>query len=57
MTKAEVFAPTIESIIRIAGTKESPAKNIKIRGLKLSIPVGSGALPHPLRTERLVPAR
>ncbi len=37
MTKAEVFAPTIESIIRIAGTKESPARDIKIRGLKLSV--------------------
>lgn len=37
MTKAEVFAPTIESIIRIAGTKNNPAKNITIRGLKLSV--------------------
>jgi len=37
MTKAEVFAPTIESIIRITGTKESPAKDITIRGIKLSV--------------------
>jgi hypothetical protein len=37
MTKAEVFAPTIESIIRIAGTKKNPAKDIMIRGLKLSV--------------------
>ncbi|MHC4166504.1 MAG: right-handed parallel beta-helix repeat-containing protein [Planctomycetota bacterium] len=37
LTKAEVFAPAIESIIRIAGTKESPAKDITIRGLKLSV--------------------
>ena len=37
MTKAEVFAPTIESIIRITGTRESPARDITIRGLKLSV--------------------
>jgi hypothetical protein len=37
MTEAEVFAPTIESIIRIQGTKERPAKDIEIRGLKLSV--------------------
>ena len=37
MTKAEVFAPTIESLIRIAGTKEARAKDITIRGLKLSV--------------------
>ncbi|MBW8040018.1 MAG: hypothetical protein FVQ85_08475 [Planctomycetes bacterium] len=37
MSKAEVFAPTIESIIRIRGSKNKPAKNITIRGLVLSI--------------------
>jgi len=37
MTKAEVFAPTIESIIRIKGTRANPAKDITIRGLKLSV--------------------
>ena len=37
MSKAEVFAPTIESIIRIQGTKNKPAKDITIRGLVLSI--------------------
>jgi len=37
MTKAEVFAPTLESIIHIAGTKKSPAKDITIRGLQLSV--------------------
>ncbi len=37
MNQAEVIAPTIESIIRIAGTKSSPAKDITIHGLKLSV--------------------
>ncbi len=37
MTKAEVFAPTIESIIRIEGTKEKPARDITIRGITLSV--------------------
>jgi hypothetical protein len=37
MSKAEVFAPTIESIIQIKGTKSKPAKNITIRGLMLSV--------------------
>ncbi|MHC4085650.1 MAG: right-handed parallel beta-helix repeat-containing protein [Planctomycetota bacterium] len=37
MSKAEVFAPTIESIIRIQGTKNKPAKDITIRGLVLSV--------------------
>ena len=37
MTTAEVFAPTIQSIIRITGTRERPAKNITLRGLKLSV--------------------
>jgi len=37
MTKAEAFAPTIESIIRIEGTKDKPARNITIRGITLSV--------------------
>ncbi|NIP26533.1 MAG: hypothetical protein GWN67_19155 [Phycisphaerae bacterium] len=37
MDKAEVFAPTIESIIRIQGTKNKPAKDITIRGITLSV--------------------
>jgi len=37
MSEAEVFAPTIEAIIRIEGTKETPATDITIRGLKLSV--------------------
>jgi len=37
MVKAEVFAPTIESIIRIRGTRENPARDITIRRLKLSV--------------------
>jgi len=37
MSTAEVFAPTIESIIRIQGTRDNPAKNITIRGLVLSV--------------------
>jgi hypothetical protein len=37
MAKAEVFAPTIESIIRIRGTRENPARDITIRGLVLSV--------------------
>jgi len=37
MTEAEVFAPVIESIIRIRGTRENPARNITVRGLKLSV--------------------
>lgn len=37
MDKAEVFAPTIESIIQIKGTKNKPAKNITIRSLVLSV--------------------
>ncbi|MHC4734979.1 MAG: right-handed parallel beta-helix repeat-containing protein [Planctomycetota bacterium] len=37
MSKAEVFAPTIESIIQIKGTKSKPAKDITIRGLVLSV--------------------
>ena len=37
MAKAKVFAPTIESIIRIRGTRENPARDITIRNLKLSV--------------------
>ncbi|MHC4240775.1 MAG: right-handed parallel beta-helix repeat-containing protein [Planctomycetota bacterium] len=37
MTKAEVFAPTIESIIRIEGTRDQPARDITIRGITLSV--------------------
>jgi hypothetical protein len=37
MAKAEVFAPVIESIIRIRGTRENPAGDITIRGLTLSV--------------------
>ena len=37
MTKAEVFAPTIESIIRIEGTRGKPASDITIRGITLSV--------------------
>lgn len=37
MTKAVVFAPTIESIIRIQGTRDKPARDITVRGLTLSI--------------------
>jgi len=36
MAKAEVYAPTIESIIRIRGTRENPARDITVRGLTLS---------------------
>jgi len=37
MAKAEVFAPTIESIIRIHGKRENPARDITVRGLTLSV--------------------
>jgi hypothetical protein len=37
MTKAEVFAPTIESIIRIEGNRGKPASDITIRGITLSV--------------------
>ena len=37
MAKAEVFAPVIESIIRIRGTRERPARDITVRGLTLSV--------------------
>jgi hypothetical protein len=37
MTKAEVFAPSVESIISIRGTRENPVRNITIRNLTLSV--------------------
>ncbi|NQT02046.1 MAG: right-handed parallel beta-helix repeat-containing protein, partial [Planctomycetes bacterium] len=37
MAKVEAFAPTIESIIRIEGTKDKPAGDITIRGITLSV--------------------
>ncbi len=37
MTKVEAFAPTIESIIRIEGTRDKPARDITIRGITLSV--------------------
>jgi len=37
MARAVVFAPTIESIIRIQGTRNKPAKDITVRGLALSV--------------------
>ena len=37
MSSAEVFTPTIESIIRIEGTKGNPVKDITIKGLTLSV--------------------
>ena len=37
MAKAVVFAPTIESIIRIQGTRDRPASDITVRGLTLSV--------------------
>ncbi len=36
MTKAHIVAPVLESVIRIAGTREKPAKNISISGLTVS---------------------
>ncbi|OHB65277.1 MAG: hypothetical protein A2168_00175 [Planctomycetes bacterium RBG_13_50_24] len=37
MAKAEVFAPAIESIIRIRGSRENPARDITVRSLTLSV--------------------
>ncbi|MBN2313289.1 MAG: right-handed parallel beta-helix repeat-containing protein [Sedimentisphaerales bacterium] len=37
MARADVIAPTIESIIRIRGTRDNPVKGITIRGLTLSV--------------------
>jgi len=37
VSKAEVFAPSIESIIEIKGSKNKPANDITIRGIRLSV--------------------
>ncbi len=37
MTRAVVFASTIESIIQIQGTRDKPARDITVRGLTLSV--------------------
>jgi len=37
MTTTEAIAPTIQSIIRIQGTKDKPARDITIKGLTLSV--------------------
>ena len=37
MAKAKAIAPAMESIIRIAGTKDTPARDITLRGLTLSV--------------------
>jgi len=37
IAEALVFAPTIESIIQIQGTRGKPARNITIRGIRLSV--------------------
>ena len=37
MAKADVIAPTIESIIRIRGARQNPARDITIRNLTLSV--------------------
>ena len=37
MSKAEALAPTIESIVRLQGTKEAPVKDVALRGLTLSV--------------------
>jgi hypothetical protein len=37
MTKAEVLAPTMESLIRVQGTEKAPVRDVTIRGLTLSV--------------------
>lgn len=37
MRAAEVVAPAVESIIRLAGTREAPVREITLRGLALSV--------------------
>jgi len=37
MAKADVLAPTMDSIIRLQGTKEAPVKDVTLRGLTLSV--------------------
>jgi Right handed beta helix region len=37
MRKAKAIAPTVETIIRLQGTKEAPVRDVAIRGLTLSV--------------------
>jgi len=37
MATAKVIAPTVESIIKLAGTNEAPVRDVTIRGLRLSV--------------------
>ncbi|MBI3921631.1 MAG: right-handed parallel beta-helix repeat-containing protein, partial [Armatimonadetes bacterium] len=37
MSKAEVIAPAVESLIRIQGSKEVPVKNVNLKGLTFSV--------------------
>ncbi len=37
MARAEAIAPTVESIIRLQGTKEAPVRGVTIQGLTLSV--------------------
>jgi hypothetical protein len=37
MTQGQALAPTVESIIRLQGTKEAPVKDVTVQGLTLSV--------------------
>jgi len=37
VAQAEAYAPTVESIIRIEGSQESPVRDVTVRGLTLSV--------------------
>ena len=37
MRAAEAVAPLVESVIRLAGTRENPVRNVTLRGLALSV--------------------
>lgn len=37
MAKAEVLAPTMESLLRLQGTKERPVRDVTLRGLTLAV--------------------
>jgi len=37
MARAEAIAPTVESLVRLSGTKEAPVRNVVLRGLTLSV--------------------
>ncbi len=37
MSKAEVLAPVVESIVRVQGTRGNPVKDVTLRGLTLSV--------------------